>query len=245
MSATHRTEPEAGWAPDRAALAQARPAWIHVGRRVSQPDVAAFEIDGRRCVVKDFRPRPRAVRRTWGRWVLRREWRLLERLQGLSGIPRLLGWVDPDAFAMEWLDAERLPVRKEEGVAPVVCERLAELVGAMHARGVGHGDLRRKNILVDRDGRPYLIDFATACVARRGRLGRAWFARLCAIDRLTVLKLKRYYCPDAVTPEEAAQLEATPFVLRLGRLLRKKVYRPLKPRRLRRRWERVRSLFGK
>jgi predicted Ser/Thr protein kinase len=211
---------------------------------VLQPDVCGYEVEGRRVVVKDFRSRPWPVRRFWGRWVLRREWRPLERLDGIAGIPRLLGWLDDEAFVMEWLDAERLPSEKVEALTPLFFERLERLVAAMHERGVTHGDLRRKNILVDRDQTPYLIDFATAYCVRPTRRSRRWFERLCEVDRLTVLKLKGYYCPDAMTDEEREHLAHQPWGLRAGRFVRKKVYRPLKPRHLRHHWDRLRAFFS-
>jgi len=211
---------------------------------VIQPNVCGYEIEGRRFVVKDFRPRPWLVRRWWGRWVLRHEWARLKRLQGIAGIPRLLGWVDDEAFAMEWIAGERLPHRKQGSLEPVFFDRLAQLVEAIHARGLSHGDLRRKNILVDREQQPYLIDFATAFLVKPERRSGRLFARLCEVDRLTVLKLKAYYCPDTMSDEERRRLEAQPLALRFGRFLRKKVYRPVKPRRMRRRWAKIRRFFS-
>jgi len=90
---------------DRNTLVGAIPIRLHQGRSLVQADVCGYEIEGQRIVVKDFKPRPWLIRRWWGRWVLRREWERLERLQGIAGIPRLIGWIDEDAFAMEWLEA--------------------------------------------------------------------------------------------------------------------------------------------
>ena len=229
---------------DRRSLAQLTPAWVHKGRAMGQADICAYAAAGRRFVVKDFRRRPWLVRRWWGRWILRREWERLEQLQGIAGIPRLLGWVDRDAFAMEWVEAERLPHLKDGSLLPVFFDRLAQLVGEVHARGVSHGDLRRKNVLVDHQQRPYLIDFATAFRARSSRRSQRLFEHLCQVDRLTVLKLKKHYCPESVTDEERRQLDEQPMALRVGRFLRKKVYRPLKPRHWRRRRARLREFLS-
>jgi len=231
--------------PDRNFIIKGSPVWVHEGRRVVQPDVCGYEIEGRRLVVKDFRRRPWLVRRWWGRWILRREWVRLERLQGIVGIPRLLGWVDGEAFAMEWIAGERLPHLRSGSLEPAFFDRLAQLVGEMHARGVSHGDLRRKNILADREGRPYLIDFATAFLVGPSRRSQRLFRSLCEIDCLTLLKLKSHYCSDSLTDEERRCLEEQPLVLRFGRFLRKRIYRPFKPRHIRRRWEKIREfLFG-
>jgi len=231
----------------RDVLKRLTPVWVHRGRSLGQADVCAYETEGRRLVVKDFRRRPWWVRRWWGRWVLRREWARLERLQGISGIPRLLGWVDADAFAMEWIEGDRLPRRKDHFLRPIFFERLERLVAEMHARGVGHGDLRRKNILVDKGQNPYLIDFATACLAGPKRRHRHILERYCAVDRLKVAELKQAYCPDSLTNDERRSLDRLPLLLRFGSLVRKRVYRPfIKPRRWRHRWERLRRfLFGR
>jgi predicted Ser/Thr protein kinase len=232
--------------PRRGDITTLVPVWVHEGRSLGQADVCAYEIEGRRLVVKDFRPRPWLVRRWWGRWVLRREWKRLERLQGIAGIPRLFGWVDADAFAMEWIAGERLPHSRHGVLEPPFFERLERLVAEMHARGVAHGDLRRKNVLADRDQRPYLIDFATAHLTGANFLRRRLFERICRIDRLKIIELKADYCPDALTEDERRSLEDLPLSLRLGHFARKKVYRPfIKPSRWRRRWKRIRAfLFG-
>lgn len=220
------------------------PVWVHEGRSLSQADVCAYEIEGRRFVVKDFRQRPWLVRRWWGRWVLRREWKRLERLQGVVGIPRLLSWVDEDAFAMEWVEAERLPHSRHSFLEPMFFERLEKLVAEMHAHGVAHGDLRRKNILVDREQNPYLIDFATAILASSDSLRRRLFERICRIDRLKVIELKQSFCPESLTDDEQRCLENLPLSLRLGHFSRKRIYRTfIKPRRWRRRWHKIRRFF--
>ena len=87
--------------------------------------------------------------------------------------------------------------RPERAAPPPVdaCESAAELqlegvltelesaVRGLHARGVVHLDLRhRSNVLVARDGRPVLIDFASAVCFRPGGLGARlllpWLARV-------------------------------------------------------------------
>jgi predicted Ser/Thr protein kinase len=220
--------------------------WLHQGRSLVQADVCGYEIEGKRIVVKDFKRRPWLIRRWWGRWVLRREWERLERLQGIAGIPRLIGWIDEDAFAMEWLEAKRLPAAKRDSaLEPIFFERLAQLVARMHERGIGHGDLRRKNVLVGVGQQPYLVDFATAFRLGTSRHSRRLFERYRRIDDLKVTKLKHYYCPGSLTDEERARLVSRPLLLRVGQFMRSKIYRPfLKPRRWRRRWKRLRRFFS-
>ena len=214
---------------------------IHTGRSVLQADIMLVEYGGKRYALKDFRLRPRIVRWAFGRWVIAREFRIMKQLEGLEGIPRVAGMVDGDGFLMEYVDGRPLPSLKENDLVPEFFERLERLMRAMHARGVGHGDLRRKNVLVTREFQPYLVDFATAFRVRgRGNLLSRWIlAKYRRIDEATLLKLKRHFMPQHVTAEEVSRLGERPWYLLVGRFLRKRVYRELiKPRRWKKRWQR-------
>jgi predicted Ser/Thr protein kinase len=205
-----------------------------------QPDIMLVEYEGKRYALKDFRSRPRAVRLLFGRWVIAREYRIMKQLEGIEGIPRLFGMVDGDGFLMEYIEGRRLPKVRNNDLAPECFERLERLIKAMHARGVGHGDLRRKNVLVTRDSQPYVVDFATAFMVRgRGNLVSRWILeRYCRIDELTLLKLKKYFMPEQMSEEELRRLENRPWYLSAGRFLRKGVYGNLiKPRRWKKRFQ--------
>lgn len=56
--------------------------------------------------------------------------------------------------------------------APMLLERTAEAVAALHAQGVWHADLNASNLLIDADGAVWLIDFdrARTGIHDRGRL---------------------------------------------------------------------------
>jgi predicted Ser/Thr protein kinase len=214
---------------------------VHTGRSVLQADIMLVEYGGKRYALKDFRLRPRVVRWLFGRCVIAREFRIMKQLEGIEGIPQVVGMVDGDGFLMEYVEGHRLPRLKENDLVPVFFERLEHLMRAMHARGVGHGDLRRKNVLVTREFHPYLVDFATAFRVRGlGNVVSRWIlARYRRIDEATLLKLKRHFMPQHVTPEEVSRLGERPWYLHVGRFLRKRVYRELvKPRRWKKRWQR-------
>ena len=127
------------------------------------PDVLLVQADDELVVVKDFSPRSDWVRRWLGPWSLRREERAYRRLEGLSAVPQLLGRVDDLAIVLEYRPGVLLS-RSLRGTLPAeFLPDLQEAVAAMHARGVIHLDLRhRSNILAGRDGRPVLLDFASA-----------------------------------------------------------------------------------
>jgi hypothetical protein len=99
---------------------------------------------------------------------------------------------------------------------------------------------------MDDEGRPYFIDFATAIVARPGLAGlvsRFVFRRFAAIDRWTLVRIKSDFYPEALTSEERHLLEHPPWHLRVGRCLKKNVYRLRKPHHRRELLSRLRRRF--
>jgi tRNA A-37 threonylcarbamoyl transferase component Bud32 len=83
-------------------------------------------------------------------------------------------------------------------------DRLARLLAAIHARGVAHIDLRKRdNILVQADGTPCIIDFNASFCFEPATLGaRLLFPLLRRIDDSAVLKWKSRLAPELMTPAE-------------------------------------------
>jgi predicted Ser/Thr protein kinase len=179
--------------PDRAALGRLTPARVHAGGP-AKAVVSVFESGGRRFVVKDVRAMHPWARHIYGRRVLRREERALRALDGVVGVPRLLGRIDADALALEYVDGE--PLRRDLDPARLrrACSQLGSRIDGMHERGVVHLDLRQKrNLLIDAQGDVFLVDFQSAWVLRRGG---ALFRLLAPFDRSAVLKFQWRYAPD-------------------------------------------------
>jgi hypothetical protein len=127
------------------------------------PDVLLVETDSGSVVVKDFSPRTGVVLRWLGPWLLRREASAYDRLEGVEAVPQFIGWLDAAALVLEYRPGVLLS-RSLAGQLP--SSFLADLhlaVEEMHRRGVVHLDLRhRSNILAGNDGKPVLLDFASA-----------------------------------------------------------------------------------
>jgi len=170
-----------------------------------RPDVRLLERDGKKWVAKDYRACTPLYRITVGAWNLRRERGALERLRDVDGVPHV------EARAGRWiLVISHFPGRDigktdREQTGAAFFDEFARIVREIHARGVVHLDLRqRRNILVQPDGRPAVIDFgAGLCLRPGGRLLRM----LARIDESGVLKYKRRARPGSLTPEETARLE--------------------------------------
>ncbi|MFM8413551.1 MAG: hypothetical protein ACKOCX_02385 [Planctomycetota bacterium] len=112
-----------------------------------------------------------------GRKLAAREAAFMERLAGIEGIPVSLGPVScdgkqlPHAVSRQWIAGHALAIgeRVDDRFFPTFRQLLAEV----HARGVAHVDLhKRENILVDRQGRPHLIDFQISFALPRARVAR-------------------------------------------------------------------------
>lgn len=186
---------------DRAALFEHAVTYFRHGGG-TEPHVALIEVDGQSAVFKDYGAVPGWFARVLGPVLIAREAQALARLDGMEGVPTLYRRVDSRGVLMSFVPAEPW----SRGRAPArAFDDLYTLLGEMHARGVAHCDLRTAgNILIDDDGRPYLVDF----VARVHR-GRAWnlpwnwvFAAFCRADRDALAKLKVRFAPELATETE-------------------------------------------
>jgi predicted Ser/Thr protein kinase len=182
------------------------------------------------------------LRGLW-RWLLRREHSVYERLEGIAGIPRSFG-LSGDGLALEYVPGPSL--REHEAHLAdrdAFFARLKETIEAMHAAGVAHGDLKRKdNVIVAAGELPYLIDFGIAArrSERNGRLNRFVFERMAQMDLNAWVKLKygRRIDPeterDVLSAEDAA-LYRPLLIERVARAIRV-VWQKLTLRRPRQRW---------
>ncbi len=132
------------------------------------PDVLLVETEAGRVVVKDYSPRTAFVRRWVGPWMLGREARAYHRLEGVEAIPRLLGTLDAEALIFEYRPGVLLSRSLAGRLPPTFLIDLQQAISDIHDKGVVHLDLRhRSNILAGEDGRPVVLDFASAL---RGRI---------------------------------------------------------------------------
>ncbi len=143
--------------------------------------------------------------------ALQREAAVYERLRGIRGVPRSYGLLRGH-LVLEHIAGASL---RQEGERIADRERffalLLETIDAMHAAGVAHGDLKRKdNILVGEGEQPYVIDFGIAWCADADapRWRRRIFDMLCQMDYNAWLKLKyrrRFEDADDVSTADAAR----------------------------------------
>jgi len=93
---------------------------------------------------------------------LKREFLAYQRLAGVSGFPVCHGLVDDTWLVLDHVEGQ--PFRDFRFThREAFFARLLDTIEAMHARGVAHGDLKRKaNLLVTRDEQPIILDLGAA-----------------------------------------------------------------------------------
>ncbi len=201
------------------------------GHSAFSPDVWLVRLGDTRAVWKDYSGRG-ILGRMWGRYVIQREARALQALSSIDGVPHLLARVrSSPGLVMSFCEGGVLPRRNIRGVlGPDFFERAMALLREIHRCGVAHGDIRRKNILVRPDGSPALIDFQTAVLRGTSWWGRRCFEFFCLVDEWNLLRIKAKSFPRNLTEKERATLDQPPILLRIGRFLRRDLYRRLRPK---------------
>lgn len=158
------------------------------------------------------------------RWIARRaaarEARILRALEGLPGVPQLLGWQDG---VLERSFMPGRPMQIARPASPRYFRQAHVLLKALRARGIAHNDLAKEpNWLQLEGGEPGVVDFQLAWLSpRRGRL----FRLLAREDLRHLLKHKRSYCPQALTPSERRLLERRSWIAQAWRQSGKRLYK--------------------
>jgi hypothetical protein len=154
------------------------------------------------------------------RHLFKRERRALA-LVGHLGISPRLFYAGDVALVRSFIDGVALHVAKPAGdVAFFRAARRA--LHALHRARVTHNDLNKsQNWLRGADGRPYLTDFQLAFVFSR----RSKLFRIAAYEDIRhLLKHKRKYLPEALTPMEKRILARKSLLTRIWMATGKPVY---------------------
>ena len=177
----------------------------------NSPDVLLVECGSLRAVVKDFAPRSRWLRATFGRWQIRREAEIYRALADHPAVPRLLGRLDRFALVVEHRPGLRFSRRRPWLFSPRFTTELREAVAGLHARGVVHLDLaHRSNVRAAPDGRPVLIDFDASLRFRRGSWAWRWLFPLARrVDERALAKWERHVARASAQPPSAAVADGT------------------------------------
>lgn len=155
------------------------------------------------------------------RHLFARERTALTLARGLNAGPDLL-WAGNRALVRGFINGVALHLAKPRG--NVAYFRSAkQMMRRLHRAGITHNDLaKEQNWLVGHDGHCYVTDFQlAACFSSRSRL-----FRIAAYEDLRhLLKHKRTYVPEALTPKERKILARKSLFARIWLMTGKKVYR--------------------
>ncbi len=188
--------------------------FLHEGRRC-QSTIRVLELGGQRAVAKDYALTPPFFRHFVAPFLLSREARALRFLAGTRGVPQVFARVDRQALVLELIEGQPFNRFQIGELPPEVFVRLQETIDAIHARGVSHGDLKRRtNVLVTPEHQIFIIDFAASLIGRRRfRPLLNWLQRqLAEVDDKCVPRFKTTAAPHLLTPDEQQKLD-TPTVL--------------------------------
>ena len=153
-------------------------------------------------------------------WLARREARALRRVDGLAA-PQLLRW-NGRRLDRSYLDGAAMYQRPPRGDLRYFRDA-RRLLQQLHRRGLAHNDLAKEaNWLVLADGSPAIIDFQ---LATRGHPRSRWMRLLAREDLRHLLKHKRTYCPQALTPVERRVLKRHSWLREAWFATGKPVYR--------------------
>jgi hypothetical protein len=214
---------EALRAPTREQLSSAKVEVMNLGAW-NKADLLVADLGDGPMVVKDFSNKNMLIR-LLGRLQISRECRAYRRLGPIPGIPGFIGRIDAHAISVQKIDCRplgRVRDRVEDGVARL--GQLRAIMDRIHASGVVHLDMRaRDNVVIDTEGRLYVIDFASALWFRPGGLGhRTIFRLLRRIDESAYLKWKWLLEAGPYTDEEETFVSRHEFLQSLWPFNRKR-----------------------
>lgn len=195
------------------------------GERLLEPDVYRTEFEGRPAVVKDYRRYRGTPLSPVARLLVRREARVLRRLQGWKHAPALLGTVGGLALGMEYIPGATLSA-SVKGANHEVFDQLQHALIRLHSAGITHNDLHGTNVMVSA-GVPVLLDFTSAWRSPRWLHNGPISRQLRRSDMKNLVKLRQRLTGQRPSREQAALL-AEPGWVQVVRTLWKRLYRRLK-----------------
>ncbi len=138
----------------------------HQLARGYQGQTLLYQDDRHRLVIKA--PSGRGLRAWVSRLMLRHEARVYGLLDGVPGVPRCHGLLAQRYLVLEYIAGQPARTAAIADREAFFAELLSTLQ-SLHARGVAHSDLQKKDNLLLVDGRhPCLIDFGAAVIRKAG-----------------------------------------------------------------------------
>jgi RIO-like serine/threonine protein kinase len=197
---------------------------IHKGKNFqSTVHLVHWQSDGfREAAIKDFSGTPKFFRTFVAPLLIAREIKVLRWLDGAPGIPKYLGRIDRYAFAMQFIEGTPISNFHKGELGQETFDKIQTAIDAMHARGVAHGDIkRRSNLIMDKQGEIWIIDFAASIIGRNP-LTKKLMDMLSEVDNKSVPRLKKFVAPELMTEEDKFKMSNPTTLERWGKKLFKR-----------------------
>jgi len=131
-----------------------------------QGQTLLYAHDPVRLVIKA--PAGRGLVKWFSQLMLRHEARVYQHLKDFPGVPRCYGLLRGRYLVLEFVAGASMR-HAVIGDREAFFAELLDHLKKLHARGIAHSDLQKKeNLLVTDDGRPCLLDFGAAVIRRPG-----------------------------------------------------------------------------
>ena len=152
--------------------------------------------------IKDFSGSPWLVKNSFGKLFINMEYNTLIKLSENPSIAKNAKKLSPYTLAFDYIEGESLKSLPKSSIEKNFFLELEKNVRAMHRKNIVHLDLRNLgNILIGKDGYPYIIDFQSAISTRF--LGK-WLTRLLKTSDLTgVYKCWNNRCNEPLNDKRA------------------------------------------
>jgi len=103
--------------------------------------------------------------------LLRHEYKVYQKLEGLRVIPVCYGMASNKYLVIEFIDGQTIR-HQRPATDSVFFIKLLSAITEMHQRGVAHFDLKRpENLLVTKNEEPIIIDFGVSIIKKSGLNG--------------------------------------------------------------------------
>ena len=153
----------------------------------------------------------------FGHFLRNREIRILKQLEDIDQFPNIIKLYGRNGVIYNYIEGKTLD--EKPSVPDDFFDQLRILLEAIHQRNICYMDLnKRGNIIVGKDGRPYVIDFQISVFLPAkwcGWLRKAFQKE----DFYHLLKHKRKFRPDLLTEQEHILAKRPSFLIRLHRII--------------------------
>jgi len=136
--------------------------------------------------------------------LLRHEYKIYQKLQGMAAIPVCYGMANNEFLVIEFIEGQTIRESRPQ-TDSVFFVKLLAAIQDMHQRGVAHFDLKRsENLLVTHNNEPKLIDFGVSINRKSGLhwLNQYLFKLACQFDFNAWARHKYYKQMELLSEED-------------------------------------------